>query len=84
MQVAYQEEAEDMESVKTWTLSLCNKRTKLYEPAKNPFPSTQYIEPSMEIRANSRLNLGRNKGCTNASSILRRSLGYGEFKNVNH
>ena len=27
MQVAYEEEAEDMESLKTWTLSLCNKRT---------------------------------------------------------
>ena len=39
MQVAYQEEAEDMESIKKWTLSLCNKRTKLYEPAKNPFPA---------------------------------------------
>ena len=31
MQVAYQEDAEDMESLKTWTLSLRNKRTKQYE-----------------------------------------------------
>ena len=79
MQVAYEEEAEDMESLKTWTLSLCIKRTKLYEPANNPFLATPYIVPSMEIHAISLLHLGRNKGCTNASSISRRGWGYGEF-----
>ena len=83
MQEAYQEEAEDMESLRTWTVSLSNKRTKQYEPAKNPFPATPYIVASMEIHEISRLNLGRNKGCNNASSISRRSWGYGEFKNVN-
>ena len=42
----------------------------------------QLIMPSMEIHANSRLNLARNNPCTNESSIPTRSGGYGEFKNV--
>ena len=40
------------------------------------------IMPSIEIHANSRLNLARNNPCTNENSIPTRSLGYGEFKNV--
>ena len=40
------------------------------------------IIPSMEIQANSRLNLARNNPCTNESSIPTRSWGYGEFKNI--
>ena len=40
------------------------------------------ITPSMEIRANSRLNLARCKGCTNASSIWGRCWGYRESNNV--
>ena len=39
--------------------------------------------PSMEIRVHSRLFLARYKGCTNAGSILSRSYGHEEFKNVN-
>ena len=41
------------------------------------------IVPSMEIHVNSRLFLARYKGCTNARSILSRSYGHEEFKNVN-
>ena len=40
------------------------------------------IIPSMEIQANSRLNLARNNPCTNERSIPTRSWGYGKFKNV--
>ena len=43
----------------------------------------QRIVPSMEIHANSRLNLARNNRCTNVRSMLKRSRGCGEFKNVN-
>ena len=39
--------------------------------------------PSMEIRANSGLNLPRNNSCTNAHYIWARSCGNGEAKNAN-
>ena len=39
------------------------------------------IVPSIKILANSRLILGRNKGCTDGSNISPRSWGYGEFEN---
>ena len=52
--------------------------------------SCQYHRPlwrsivlSMEIRVHSRLLLARYKGCTNARSILPRSYGHEQFKNVN-
>ena len=69
-----------------WARSCGNRESKspkLYEPANNPLPATPYIIPSMEIHAISLLHVGRNKGCTNPSSISRRSWRYGEFKNVN-
>ena len=46
-------------------------------------PMQRRIEPSMEIRVNSRLILARYKGCTNAKFILSRSCGHEKFKNVN-
>ena len=46
-------------------------------------PMQRRIEPSMEIRVHSRLNLARYKGCTNARFIFSRSYGHEEFKNVN-
>ena len=46
-------------------------------------PLQRGIEPSMEIRVNSRLFLARYKGCTNARCLLSRSYGHEEFKNVN-
>ena len=47
-------------------------------------PLQRSIEPSMEIRVNSRLFLARYKGCTNARCILSRSYGHEEFTNANH
>ena len=41
------------------------------------------IMPALEIRANSRQNLPRNNGCTNANYILEGSCGNGEAKNAN-
>ena len=41
------------------------------------------IEPSMEIRVHSRPFLARYKRCTNARSVLSRSYGHEDFKNVN-
>ena len=41
------------------------------------------IVPSMEINVHSQLFLARYKSCTNARSILSRSYGHEEFKNVN-
>ena len=46
-------------------------------------PMQRRIVPSMEIRIQSRLILARYKGFTNARSILSRSYGHEEFKNVN-
>ena len=46
-------------------------------------PLQRNIEPSMEIRVNSRRFLARYKGCTNARCILSRSYGHEEFKNAN-
>ena len=46
-------------------------------------PMQRRIEPSMEIREHSRLNLARYKECTNARFIFSRSYGHEEFKNVN-
>ena len=46
-------------------------------------PLQRSIEPTMEIRMNSRLFLARYKGCTNARCILYRSYGHQEFKNAN-
>ena len=46
-------------------------------------PMQLRIVPSMEIGVHSRLILARYKGCTNARSILPRSYGLAEFKNVN-
>ena len=52
--------------------------------------AAQFLRPllrstvsSMEIRVHSRLFLARYKGCNNARSILSRSYGHEEFKNVN-
>ena len=47
-------------------------------------PLQRSIEPSMEIRVNSRLFLARYKGCTNARCILSRNYGHEEFTNANH
>ena len=44
--------------------------------------SERRIVPLIEIQANSRLNLGRYKVCTNSSNTPTRSWRYGEFKNV--
>ena len=46
-------------------------------------PLQRNIEPSIEIRVNSRLFLARYKGCTNARCILSRRYGHEEFKNAN-
>ena len=46
-------------------------------------PMQRRIEPSMQIRVQSRLIQARYKGCTNARCILSRSYGHEEFKNVN-
>ena len=45
-------------------------------------PMQRRLEPSMEIRAHSRLILSWHKGCTNARCILSRSYGHVEFKKV--
>ena len=45
-------------------------------------PMQRRIVPSKEIRIQSRLILARYKGFTNARSILSRSYGHEEFKNV--
>ena len=46
-------------------------------------PLQRSIEPSMEIRVNSRLFLARYKCCTNTRCILSRSYGHEEIKNAN-
>ena len=50
MQVAYQQEAKGMESVKT--LSVCNKRTNLHEPA---YKSVSCNAVYSAVKGNSRL-----------------------------
>ena len=66
-----------------------NLKTEFVQRAHKPVQTREKdlllhrrIMPSMEIHANSRLNLDRNNPCTNESSIPTRSGGYGEFKNV--
>ena len=46
-------------------------------------PLQPRIEPSMEIRVDSRLFLARYKGCTNARCILSRNYGHAKLINVN-
>ena len=45
-------------------------------------PVHRRIVPSLEIHVHSRLFIARNKGCTNGRSILSRSYGHEEFKNL--
>ena len=59
------------------------KADKAVQAGKYLRPMQCHIEPSMEIRVHSRLNLARYKGCTNASFVFSRSYGHEEFKNVN-
>ena len=66
-----------------------NVLSHLVQRAHKPWRTCKFIRhfqrrivPWMEIQANSRLNFGRYKGCTNASNISTRSWGYGEFENV--
>ena len=66
-----------------------NVKTEFVQKAHKPVQTHEIdlflqrrIMPSMEIQANSRLNLPRNNPCTNESSIPTKSCGYGEFKNV--
>ena len=59
------------------------KAHKAVRASKYLRPMQRRIEPSMEIRVHSRLNLARYKECTNARFIFSRSYGHEEFKNVN-
>ena len=42
MQVAYEEEAEGIESLKMQPFIWCNQRTNLHEPAYSPHPAAPY------------------------------------------
>ena len=66
-----------------------NVKTEFVQTVHKPVQTSEIvlflqrrIMPSMEIHANSLLNLARNNPCTNESSIPTRSWGYGVFKNV--
>ena len=86
MQVAHQQEAEGMESLKMQTLLQCKKRIIRYGPANSPASCSAaqcHTEPSMEICTDWRLTQAWNNSCTNAKSTSTRSVEYGEFKKVN-
>ena len=76
-------EAVGMGRPKTQTLRLCNQHTKRYELGNCSSCHHPRIMPSMEIRANSRQNLGRSNSCTNANYIWAKSSGNWEAKNAN-
>ena len=66
-----------------------NAKTEFVQTVHKPVQTSELVlflqrrlMPSMEIHANSWLNLARNNPCTNESSIPTRSWGYGEFQNV--
>ena len=68
-----------------------NVKSRLLQKAHNPVrtckqivPLHRRIVPSMEIHANSRLNLAWCRRCTNANCTSTRSNGYVDFANVNH
>ena len=66
-----------------------NVKTEFVQTVHKPVQTREIVlflqrrlMPSMEIHANSRLNVARNNPCTNESSIPTRRWGYGEFQNV--
>ena len=71
------------EEFKTVNLISVQKADKAVQAGQYLRPMPRRIEPSMETRIQSRLNLARYKGCTNARFISSRSYGHEEFKNVN-
>ena len=83
MQGSYFQEAMVMKSIKNVNLISVQKADKAVQAGKYLRPMQRRIEPSMESRVHSRLNLARYKGCTNARFIFSRSYGHEEFKNVN-
>ena len=72
------------EEFKYLNLLSVQKTQKAVRVAQYHRPLQRRSGPSMEIRVQSRLFLARNKGCTNARSILSRSHGHEEFKYLNH
>ena len=71
------------EEFKNVNLISVQKADKAVQAGQYLRPIQRRVEPSMEIRVHSRLNLDRYKGCTNAKFILSRSCGHEEFINVN-
>ena len=66
MQVAYYLEAMVMKSLKNANPFSVQKAHKTVRAGQYLRPLQRSIEPSMEVRVNSRLFLARYKGCTNA------------------
>ena len=72
---------EQFKNVNTFSVQKAQKAVRTCQYQR---PRRRSIVQSMEIRVHSRLFLARYKGCTSARSILSRSYGHEEFKNVNH
>ena len=70
MQVAYEQEAKTMDSLKIVTPQSVHKAHKAVRACR--------IMPAMEIRVSSLQTLPRNNSCTNANYISARSCGNGE------
>ena len=70
-QIAYENEARALKSLKILGFSRCNEGAIGDEAMNNPNPTGCNVKnyQCIEISANSRLTSGRKKGCTRSSSI---------------